>query len=80
MLPATKRVSWTLPTFAEVFEYCGDNLLPMASGGYVLSPSLLQNTECNGQEDAPMKFYQDTENRQMVTYFELTTARTANRG
>ena len=54
---------------AEVFEYCGDNLLPMAPAD-MFFPVFVAKYGMQWAGGCPYEFYQDTENRQMVTYFE----------
>jgi len=54
---------------AEVFEYCGDNLLPMCPAD-MFFPIFVTKYGMQWAGGCPYEFYQDTDTRQMVTYFE----------
>jgi len=55
---------------AEVFEYSGDNLLPMCPADFFF-PVFVTKYGMQWAGGCPYEFYQDTENRQIVTYFQL---------
>jgi len=55
---------------AEVFEYCGDNLLPMCPAD-MFFPVFVTKYGMQWAGGCPYEIYQDTEGRQMVTYFQL---------
>lgn len=55
---------------AEVFEYCGDNLLPMCPAD-MFFPVFVTKYGMQWAGGCPYECYQDTESRQIVTYFNL---------
>jgi len=54
---------------AEVFEYCGKDLLPMVPAD-LFFPIFVTKYGMQWAGGCPYEFYQDTENRQMVKYFQ----------
>ena len=55
---------------AEVFELCGENLLPMCPADFFF-PIFVTKYKMQWAGGCPYEIYQDIENRQIVTYFEL---------
>ncbi len=55
--------------FAEVFEYCGDKLLPMCPAD-MFFPIFVTKYGMQWAGGCPYEFYQDTASCQMVRYFE----------
>jgi len=55
---------------AEVFEYCGDNLLPMCPAE-IFFPVFVHKYGMQWSGGCPFEFYQDTDSQQMVKYFQV---------
>ena len=54
---------------AEVFERCGENLLPMCPADFFF-PIFVTKYKMQWAGGCPYEFSQDTESRQMVKYFQ----------
>jgi len=59
---------------AEVFTYCGDKLLPMCPAD-MFFPIFVTEFGMQWAGGCPYEVYQDVENRQIVTYFDLLHAK-----